>query len=60
MNAVKEDVSFEARNLMLAIKGLDSFRHHTKGREVLKTLLEDVELSRDRLSRMIDDLRGVK
>jgi hypothetical protein len=60
MTEVEEDVSHDARMLMLSIKGLDSYRHHTQGRDYLKEMASDLELSRDRLSRMIDDLRGVK
>ena len=59
---VAEDIDCETKHLMMAVKALDSYRKHTKGRELLKRLptYTDLELSRDRLSRVIDDLRGVK
>lgn len=59
---VAADIDAEARHLMLAVKALDSYRNHTHGRQLLKRLptYTDLELSRDRLSRVIDDLRGVK
>ena len=59
---ITEDIDCETKHLMNAVKALDSYRKHTKGRELLKRLptYTDLELSRDRLSRVIDDLRGVK
>lgn len=62
IDEVSDDVSHELRNLMQAVKSIDSYRRHNYGRQVLKRLplMTDLELSRDRLSRVIDDLRGVK
>jgi hypothetical protein len=59
---VAEDIDCETRNLMLAVKALDSYRRHPHGKQLLQRLptRTDLELSRDRLSRVLDDMRGVK
>lgn len=59
---VAEDIDTETGNLMDAVKALYSYRNHPEGRELLKRFETrlDIELSRDRLSRVLDDLRGLK
>ena len=57
---VAEEIDRETEHLMNAVKALYSYRYHTHGKRLLKRLptRTDIELSRDRLSRVLDDMEG--
>lgn len=52
----------QARDIWYDTKELESYRRHNGARAILMRdkVLDDIEQSRDRLSILLDDLRGVR
>lgn len=61
MESKEYEVEQTLRNLMESVKDLDLLRVSNEGRGILAhpECVFDLELSRDKLSRILDDVRGV-
>lgn len=61
--SIAEDATIVAdmaiRDMMVSTKALNELRTNNEGRQVLVNQAEDIELTRDLLSRILDDVRGV-
>lgn len=61
METKEFEVEHSLRNLMNSVTDLDQLRLSNEGRGILvhPECVGDLELSRDRLSRILDDVRGL-
>jgi hypothetical protein len=57
-DTIEVAVELEMRGLMLATQSLDEYRRSNAGRQALIDNRGDLELTRDMLSRMLDDVGG--
>lgn len=51
-------VEMELRGLMLATDEIDKYRRSNEGRQIVIANVGDLELTRDKLSRILDDVRA--
>lgn len=58
--SLTEEIDDAVRDVMIAVKTLRSYRS-PKAKDILRSLtnMRDIELSRDQLSRLFDELRGL-
>jgi len=61
--SIAEDATIVAdmaiRDMMVSTQALNELRTNNEGRQVLVNQAQDIELTRDLLSRILDDVRGV-
>lgn len=57
-DTIEVAVEMELRGLMVATDEIDKYRRSNEGRQVVMANFADLELTRDKLSRILDDVGG--